>query len=264
MGAPPGGERAMFAVVGRQVIGLLAFIGEEATLLVQVLSFLVRGRVSAARALEQMATAGTGSLPIAALTLLLVGMAWSWQTAALTVQFGANSLFGGATALAITRELGPALCGVVVAARIGAAYAAELGTMAVTEQVDALRTLAIDPTYYLVVPRLVACTLMLPVLIVFADGAGLFGAYLLSSHFGISSGEFIASIQQWLSWHDVYGGIIKGFFFGALIALIGCHQGLRTTGGAAGVGRATVRSVVFSIIAIYLANLLLTAAIYAI
>ncbi len=249
--------------VGRSVMAFVAFIGDEAILLFRALAFLVRGRIGAARTLEQMAIAGTDSLPIVVLTLLFVGMAWSWQTAALTVQFGASSLFGGGTALAVTRELGPALCGVVVAARIGAAYAAEIGTMTVTEQVDALRSLAINPTYYLVVPRLIACTLMLPVLVVFADAAGLFGASLLSSHFGISRGEFTASIQQLLSWHDVYGGIIKGIFFGALIALIGCRQGLRTTGGAAGVGRATISSVVLSIIAIYFANLILTAIIYA-
>jgi phospholipid/cholesterol/gamma-HCH transport system permease protein len=253
----------MLSAVGRSVLAFLGFLGDEAALLYRALTFLVRGRVGAARTIEQMAVAGTDSLPIVVVTLFLVGMAWSWQTASLTVQFGATSLFGGGTALAVTRELGPALCGVVVAARIGAAYAAELGTMTVTEQVDALRSLAINPTYYLVVPRLVACTLMLPVLTVFADAAGIFGAYLLSSHFGISSGEYTASIAQWLSWPDISGGIIKAFFFGALIALIGCRQGLRATGGAAGVGQATISSVVFSIMAIYLANLVLTAALYA-
>jgi phospholipid/cholesterol/gamma-HCH transport system permease protein len=147
---------------------------------------------------------------------------------------------------------------VVVAARVGSAYAAELGTMAVTEQVDALRALAISPTYYLVVPRLIACTLMLPILTIVADASGVVGAYALSAHFGIARGEFTTSIQQWLSWGDVGGGLIKAVVFGVIIAMVGCRQGLRTTGGAAGVGTATTSAVVLSIVLIYAANLLLT------
>jgi phospholipid/cholesterol/gamma-HCH transport system permease protein len=253
----------MIAAVGRTVIAFLAFIGDEIVLLAGALSFLLRGRIGARRTLLQMSIAGADSLPIAAITLLLVGMAWSWHTAAITTQFGVTGYFGGGTAVAITRELGPALCGVVVAARIGSAYAAELGTMAVTEQVDALRALAINPTYYLVVPRLVACVFMLPALTLASDASGILGAYLLSSHFGIARGEYLASIRQWLEWEDVYGGIVKAVVFGAIIALVGCRQGLRTTGGAAGVGVATTTSVVISIVLIYLANLALTALLYA-
>jgi phospholipid/cholesterol/gamma-HCH transport system permease protein len=253
----------MLAAIGRAVISAVAFFGDEFILFASALSFLCRGRVGARRTIDQMAVAGTDSLPIVIITLLLVGMAWSWHTATYLVQFGATSYFGGGTAIAVTRELGPALCGVVVAARIGAAYAAEIGTMTVTEQVDALRALAIDPSYFLIVPRLVASALMLPVLTIVADASGMFGAYLISSNFGISSGAYIASIQQWLTPHDVYGGIIKAFFFGIIIALVGCRQGLRTRGGAAGVGRATISSVVLSIVLIYSANMVLTARIYA-
>lgn len=252
----------MVAAVGRAVIALLSFVGDEIVLLVSALRFLVRGRVGAGRAIVQMSIAGTDSLPIAAITLLLVGMAWSWHTASITVEFGVTGYFGGSTAIAVTRELGPALCGVVVAARIGSAYAAEIGTMTVTEQVDALRALAINPTYYLVVPRLLACMIMLPVLTIVADASGILGAYLLSAHFGIARGEYLASIRQWLAWEDVYGGIIKAVVFGAIIALVGCRQGLRTRGGAAGVGVATISAVVTSIVLIYAANLTLTAIIY--
>jgi len=252
----------MVAAVGRMAIAFLAFVGDEVMLLAGALGFLLRGKMGARRTLVQMSIAGTDSLPIAVITLLLVGLAWSWHTATITVEFGMTSYFGGSTAIAITRELGPALCGVVVAARIGSAYAAELGTMAVTEQVDALRALAISPVYYLVVPRLLACLLMLPLLTIVSDASGLFGAYLLSSHFGIARGEYFASIRQWLEWPDVSGGILKAFFFGAIIALVGCRQGLRTTGGAAGVGAATISSVVLSIVLIYAANLALTAILY--
>jgi len=253
----------MLAAIGRPVISVVSFFGDESLLFANALAFLVRGKVGARRTIDQMAVAGTDSLPIVITTLLLVGMAWSWHTATYLVQFGATSYFGGGTAIAVTRELGPALCGVVVAARIGAAYAAEIGTMTVTEQVDALRTLAINPNYFLVVPRLVASAVMLPILTIVADASGMFGAYLISSSFGISSGAYIASIQQWLSPHDVYGGVIKAFVFGIIIALVGCRQGLRTRGGAAGVGRATISSVVLSIVLIYAANMALTVLIYA-
>jgi phospholipid/cholesterol/gamma-HCH transport system permease protein len=253
----------MLATLGRGAIAVLAFVGDEAILLASALAFLFRGRIGARRTLDQMSIAGTDSLPIVIITLLLVGMAWSWHTATYLVRFGATSYFGGGTAIAVARELGPALCGVVVAARIGAAYAAEIGTMTVTEQVDALRALAINPSYYLVAPRLVATSLMLPVLTVVADAAGIVGAYLISANFGISTTAYLASIHEWLTPHDVYGGIIKAFVFGIIIALVGCRQGLRTRGGAAGVGRATITSVVLSIVLIYAANMVMTVLIYA-
>jgi phospholipid/cholesterol/gamma-HCH transport system permease protein len=252
----------MVAAVGRQVIAGVSFAGDQFLLLSQALSFLFRGRLGLRRTLQQMAIAGTDSLPIVIVTLLFVGMAWAWHTATYMVRFGATSYFGGSTAVAIARELGPALCGVVVAARVGSAFAAELGTMTVTEQVDALRALAVNPVYYLVVPRLVACIVMLPILTLVADAAGLFGAFALSMYIGVGPSEYINSVQRWLTPDNLYGGVAKTFFFGLIIALVGCRQGLRTTGGAAGVGRATISAVVLSIVLIYAANLLLTALIY--
>jgi phospholipid/cholesterol/gamma-HCH transport system permease protein len=252
----------MVAAIGRQVLAALDFTGDAMLLLARSAAFLARGKVGARRALQQMAIAGTDSLPIVIVTLFFVGMAWGWHTAAYMVRFGAASYFGGGTAVAIARELGPALCGVVVAARVGSAYAAELGTMKVTEQVDALRALAVSPVRYLVVPRLLACAIMLPVLAIIGDTAGLTGAFLLSVHFGVSPGEYLSSVQQWLTPLNLYGGIAKTFVFGLIIALVGCRQGLRATGGAAGVGRATISAVVLSIVLIYATNLLLTAAIY--
>jgi phospholipid/cholesterol/gamma-HCH transport system permease protein len=252
----------MLQAVGAQVIAGIAFVGDEAIILGRALRCLASGRVGWRRFLQQTAVAGTDSLSVAALTLFLVGMAWSWHAAAYMVRFGAASYFGGSTAVAITRELGPALCGVVVAARVGAAFAAELGTMAVTEQVDALRALAVNPVYYLVVPRLLACTVVLPLLTIAADAAGILGAFWLASSFGVSSSEYLNSMQQWLGYRDVLGGVGKTAVFGVIIALVGCRQGLRAAGGAEGVGRAAVSSVVLSIVLIYAANLLLTAAIF--
>jgi len=248
----------MVGAVGRQVTAAVAFVGDQVLLLASATGYIARGRLGLRRTLDQMAIAGTDSLPIVAVTMLFVGMAWGFNTARYLVQFGAASYYGGSTSLAIARELGPALCGVVVAARVGSAFAAQLGTMTVTEQIDALHALAVNPIYYLVVPRLVACVIMLPVLIVVADATGIFGAFIISINGGITSGVYASSIQQWLGEMDLYGGIAKGFFFGAIIALVGCRQGLRTTGGAEGVGRATISAVVLSIVLIYGANLLLT------
>ncbi len=252
----------MLRAIGSQVVAAVDFFGDSVLLLVRSLSYLSRGRVGLRRTAQQMAVAGSDSLPIVVVTLLCVGMAWGWHTAVLMVRFGASSYFGGGTAVAIARELGPALCGVVVAARVGSAFAAELGTMTVTEQVDALRALAISPIRFLVLPRLMACVIMLPLLAVIADAAGILGAFAVSAHFGVSSGEYIASVQQWLSPRDLYGGVAKTVVFGLIIALVGCRQGLRATAGAAGVGRATTSAVVLSIVLIYAANLLLTAAIF--
>jgi len=252
----------MLTAIGRQVLAALVFAGDQVLLVKQSLGYLLRGQWGFRRTLHQMAVAGTDSLPIVIVTLFFVGMAWGWHTATYMVRFGATSYFGGGTAVAMAKELGPALCGVVVASRIGSAYAAELGTMTVTEQVDALRALAVDPVRFLVVPRLIACVIMLPLLTVVADAAGISGAFLLSAKFGVSSGEYITSVERWLTPHNLFGGILKAVVFGLIIALVGCRQGLRTTGGAAGVGRATISAVVISIVLIYAANLLLTTIIF--
>ena len=252
----------MIQAVGHQVFAVMDFIGDQVILLVRSMGYLLRGYAGGRRTLQQMAIAGTDSLPIAAVTLFFVGMAWGYHAAGYMIRFGATGYIGGTTAVAIARELGPALCGVVVAARVASAFAAELGTMTVTEQVDALRALAVNPVRYLVVPRVIACVTMLPLLTLASVAAGIFGAFLFTSYAGVSPAEYLVSIQQWLTPKDVYGGIAKTFVFGLIIALVGCRQGLRTTGGAAGVGRATISAVVLSIVLIYMANFFLTALIF--
>ena len=252
----------MIQAVGHQVLAVMDFIGDQVILLVRSIGYLLRGYAGGRRTLQQMAIAGTDSLPIAAVTLFFVGMAWGYHAAGYMIRFGATGYIGGTTAVAIARELGPALCGVVVAARVGSAFAAELGTMTVTEQVDALRALAVNPVRYLVVPRVIACVTMLPLLTLASVAAGIFGAFLFTSYAGVSPAEYVVSIQHWLTPKDLYGGIAKTFVFGLIIALVGCRQGLRTTGGAAGVGRATISAVVLSIVLIYMANFVLTALIF--
>jgi phospholipid/cholesterol/gamma-HCH transport system permease protein len=166
-------------------------------------------------------------------------------------------------AVALTRELAPVLTALIVAGRIGAAITAELGTMAVTEQIDALQTLATNPVKYLVVPRFLALAIMLPVLTVYADIIGIFGGYFICvSKLGIGSQMYINMTLDALVVKDVMTGLIKTVFFGMIVALVGCYEGMRTKGGAEGVGRATTISVVTSFILIIATDCFFTALFY--
>ena len=163
----------------------------------------------------------------------------------------------------LARELAPVLTGVVLAGRVGAAITAEIGSMKVTEQIDALRVMATNPIAYLVVPRLIACVFMLPVLVVFGDIIGTIGGYLVATLYaGIGSFTYLHSIKVFVVVNDVTGGLIKSMFFGAIIALIGCYKGLNTAQGAEGVGRATTGSVVTSMILIFISNYFLSLILY--
>ena len=181
---------------------------------------------------RQMAKLGADSLPIVMMTILFTGMVFSVQTAKEFVRFGASSSVGGIVAIAMGRELVPVLTGVVVAGRIGAAIAAEIGTMKVTEQIDALKVMATNPTTYLVVPRFLAIVLMMPVLIVFAEP------------------------------FDMVGGMLKSAVFGGIIAIVACYKGLGAKQGAEGVGIATTGSVVLSIVLIFITNYFLSILLY--
>lgn len=213
--------------------------------------------------LMQMAHLGVDSLPIVMLTILFTGMVVTLQTANTFIEYGAQSTVGGVVAIAMGRELGPVLTGVVLAGRVGAAITAEISTMKVTEQIDALKVMAVNPIGYLVVPRLLACMCMLPLLVVFGDIIGTLGGYLVAVYYaGINSLTFTQSILQFTELHDVTGGMIKSVFFGAIIALVGCYQGMYAPAGAVGVGKATTESVVQSIILIFMFNCILSWILY--
>jgi phospholipid/cholesterol/gamma-HCH transport system permease protein len=250
------------AGVGRTATAALSFVGDSLALLVELFGHLGRGRLGWRRLLAQMAVVGPDSLSIALITLLFAGMVFGLHTSSQMVRFGMQGYVGGMVALTVAREMGPVLTGIVVAARVGSAFAAEIGTMVVTEQVDALRALATSPTRYLVLPRTLACVVVLPLLTLVADFAGGLGGYVIARLAGVSSAEFLASAQQWLGGLDLFGGLAKSLVFGGIIALVGCRQGLRTQGGAAGVGRATTSAVVLSIVLIYVSNYFLSAFIY--
>jgi phospholipid/cholesterol/gamma-HCH transport system permease protein len=170
---------------------------------------------------------------------------------------------GAVVGLAICRELAPVLTGVVVAARGGSAIAAEIGSMKVSEQIDALRSLAVDPVEYLVPPRLLAAIIMLPVVGAIADLAGICGGYLVAVHVeGVPASTFPDSIYQYLVPSDFFLGLLKTVFFGLIVAIVSCHQGFKTRGGATDVGWATTNAVVISIVLIYIADYFLASAFF--
>lgn len=212
--------------------------------------------------LQQMAHLGVDSLPIVMLTLLFTGMVLTLQIAVEFIKFGAQSTIGGIVTIAMGRELGPVLVGVVSAGRIGAAVTAELSTMKVTEQIDALKVMATDPIGYLVVPRFIACMLMLPLLLVFGDIIGTVGGWVVANYYGISTFVYTQSINTLVILHDFTGGLVKAIVFGAIIAVIACYYGLHADNGAEGVGKAVTKSVVDSIVAIFLFNCFLSMLLY--
>jgi phospholipid/cholesterol/gamma-HCH transport system permease protein len=225
----------------------------------QVIVHLIKTRVHRRNTLEQMAVVGTDSLLIALVTASFVGMVFTIQVAREFINFGATTAVGGVLALALARELSPVLTAVVLAGRVGSAFAAEIGTMRVTEQIDALYMLKTDPIDYLVIPRLLACSLMLPILTVFALIAGIAGGVFISSNlYDISQSVFLDSIRSFVQVWDIVSASLKGVIFGALIAVIGCSWGLTTTGGAKGVGQSTTTAVVTSLLAIFIANFFLS------
>ncbi|HEY9752691.1 MAG TPA: MlaE family lipid ABC transporter permease subunit [Coleofasciculaceae cyanobacterium] len=225
----------------------------------QVLVHVLAGKINRRNTIDQMAMVGLESLLIALLTAMFVGMVFTIQVAREFISLGASSTVGGVLAIALARELSPVLTAVIIAGRVGSAFAAEIGTMRVTEQVDALYMLKTDPIDYLVIPRVIACCVMLPLLTILSLFTGLAGGMLIASHFyGLSQAVFLDSARLFLSTWDVCSAPIKGFFFGALIAVIGSSWGLTTTGGAKGVGQSTTTAVVTSLLAIFISNFFLS------
>ncbi|QEQ01808.1 MlaE family lipid ABC transporter permease subunit [Thermosynechococcus sp. QKsg1] len=229
----------------------------------QVIFYLVRGRIALRNSIEQMALVGPASLSVALITAAFVGMVFTIQVAREFITFGATSAVGGVLAIALARELGPVLTAVVLAGRVGSAFAAEIGTMKVTEQIDALYMLGTDPVDYLVVPRFIACVLMLPILNILALVTGLWGGLMIADYlYGIPRGVYIESIQNFLQTWDLWSSIIKSGIFGGVVAIIGCNWGITTTGGAKGVGQSTTAAVVISLLAIFILNFFLSWALF--
>jgi phospholipid/cholesterol/gamma-HCH transport system permease protein len=248
----------VFEEVGRDTTGFFEYAGGLTTLLGHAASFIFRLRVRVGETLQQAYHLGVQSWAIVLLTSLFTGMVFSLESANQAVQYGFGNLVGGAVAFTMARELGPLLSAIVVAGRSGAAISAELGSMVVTEQVDALQALGLSPVRMLVVPRLLAMIAMLPLLTIIAEVVGMLGGmYIAQIYAHISNESFINSARS-LPFGDVLRGLVKSLVFAIIIAGVGCYNGLQTRGGAAGVGRSTTSAVVTAIILIFAFNFALS------
>lgn len=247
------------APIGRMFLEFLAAIGRLILFVWAAMGCMLRPPYYTKMLFKQMIEIGYYSLPVVGMTTLFTGAALALQTYSGFSRFNAESSIAIVVVLAITRELGPVMAGLMVAGRIGAAYAAEIGTMRVTEQIDALVTLSTDPYKYLVLPRLLAGMLMLPFLVAVGDTIGVFGGYLVSIHeLGFSPGPYLKSTFEFLEVKDVVSGLYKASAFGFIVALMGSYHGFHSKGGAQGVGTATTHAVVSSSILILLCNYFMT------
>ncbi|MGL5508926.1 MAG: MlaE family lipid ABC transporter permease subunit, partial [Microcoleaceae cyanobacterium] len=225
----------------------------------QVMVHILQGKIYRRNTIEQMAIVGPESLLIALVTATFVGMVFTIQVTREFLVFGAGNFSGGVLALTLGRELSPVLTAVVIAGRVGSAFAAEIGTMKVTEQIDALYMLKTDPVDYLVIPRVIACTLMVPVLNLICLVAAIAGGMVVAEQmYDIPQKVFLESVRLFLTPWDLFSSLIKAGVFGALIAVIGTSWGLTTEGGAKGVGQSTTAAVVTSLLSIFIINFFLS------
>jgi len=248
---------------GRKCVFFMRYIGSIIFLFVETIFFMFTPPLKIGRVFEQMYKVGVQSLPIVFLTSLFTGMVLGLQSAYQMQKVSAEMYIGSLVSLSMTRELGPVLTALVVAGRVGASITAEIGTMKVTEQLDALQTLATNPTKYLVVPRFIALVIMLPLLTLYSDIVGIVGGYLIATaKLHISHALYMKATWDPLKFKDVFTGLLKATIFGAIVCIVACYEGSRAEGGAEGVGKATTLSVVTSFILIVSADCLLTAIFY--
>ncbi|MCG3119648.1 MAG: putative phospholipid ABC transporter permease protein MlaE [bacterium] len=235
------------STVGRLVITLIEQSGAIFILLGKILRSSIHLWRNRHLVLDQMLLIGVYSLPLVSIIAVFTGAVSAWQAAYQFEGLVSLDYLGAGTSTAIFIELGPVLTGIILAGRVGSSIAAELGTMKVTEQIDALESLAIDPVHYLALPRFCAATIMTPVLTIFADFVALLGAFIVTNVLlGQSAHIFFDSAQSTFELRSLLGGLTKAVVFGATIALIGCYVGFQTSGGAEGVGRATIQAFVLS------------------
>lgn len=248
---------------GYLVVNFIRYIGQLTILLGQTIYFIFVPPFKSERFLIQAKRVGPGSFFISSLVAFFIGMIIALQMAYQMVKLSAEIYIPNVVAVSLTRELGPVLTALIVAGRIGAGITAEIGSMAVTEQVDALKAFAVNPIKYLVVPRFLALIVMLPVLTIFAILVGILGGFVICVHkLFISPAMYINMVIQAVAIKDIVTGLTKTIFFGAIIALVGCHQGLIVRGGADGVGRSTTISVVIAFILIIMTDCLFTTLFY--
>ncbi|QSQ26249.1 ABC transporter permease [Pyxidicoccus parkwayensis] len=243
---------------GKGLIDIVSTLGGLASMGFDVFRWAVRPPYRLTNLFAQLDFVGVGSIFIVALTGTFTGMVFALQTSTAFALFDAESLVGPTVALTLTRELAAVFSALMVTMRAGSAMCTELGTMRVTEQVDALETMAVNPVQYLLVPRVLAGLLMVPALTMLFNTTGMGGAYLVAvGALGISPGTFLSRTQQWMAPMDVYEGLVKGAVFGLSVALICCYKGYNASGGAKGVGQATTEAMVASALSIFILDFIL-------
>lgn len=253
----------LFIDLGRRIVGFLYFFGGLSNLAIQTVYLTFKPPYKYDHIIEQSKRAGYESFPIVSVVALFIGFIFALQSAYFMQRLGSEMYIASLVALAIVRELGPVITALVVAGRVGASHTAELGSMQVTEQIDALETLATNPIKYLVVPRFVSLGLMLPILTLYANIIGILGSYLICVYkLGITSSMYMNITFTSLAYKDLFTGLFKAWVFGMIIALVSCYEGFNVSGGAEGVGKATTRSVVISFLMILAADCLFTALFY--
>ena len=245
--------------IGRNTIEIIREMGRISILLIEAFFWMVLPPYRFKAVIKQMEFVGVKSIYVVVLTGIFAGGVLALQSHHGFKLFGAETLVGSVVALSMTRELGPVLTALMVNGRAGSAMAAELGTMRVTEQIDALYVMAANPIKYLIVPRVIAGIIMLPVLTIVSDFLGILGGYFVGVVLlNINSGMFVANILQYLELDDIFHGLTKSIFFGLILTHIGCYKGFYTVGGAEGVGKATTQAVVLSSVIILIGDYILT------
>lgn len=254
---------AFLVAIGAFVLQGLAAVGRIARFAWGVVTRAFVPPWYPAKLFEQMVSIGWFSLPVVGLTALFTGSALAQQIYIGGSRFNAASTVPAVTVIGIVRELGPVLGGLMVAGRVSSAMAAELGTMRVTEQIDALATLRTDPFRYLILPRVIAAVLVLPFLVLVSNALGVMGGWLLATQrLGFNSANYLTTTAKYLKWDDVASSLVKAAVFGFIVALMGCYHGFNSSGGAEGVGRATTDAVVSAFILILLSNLIITVIVF--
>ncbi|MFK7930517.1 MAG: MlaE family ABC transporter permease [Myxococcota bacterium] len=245
---------------GRSVLGFVEEFGRVGKIAALGFLNLFRLPLRLGLTIRQMEFIGVQSLPIIALTAFFTGAVFTLQSYRAFALFGAEGYVGGTVGISLAKELGPTLTGLLVAGRAGSAMAAEIGAMRVSEQIDALDAMAVDPINYLVKPRLLASAIVTPLLTGVFDIVGVIGSWVVATYvLGMDWPMFSVRLKEWVDWEDIGGGLIKGFVFGIIIAIVACYKGYYTTGGAEGVGKATTTSVVVASVSILVTNYFLAA-----
>lgn len=247
--------------IGRNILNFLQVVGEMLKLLGQTVYFFREAPRNMQSIYAQMVIIGYETLPVASVMAFFVGMVLALQTGSELQKYGTQDIIGAIVGLSMVRELGPVMTSFLVAGRVGSAMAAEIGVMKVYEEIDALRTLDINPVRYLSMPRLIACLICVPALTLYANCVGMAGGALISHlhpKIFISYATYYDSLKTALKFKEIGSGLVKSFFFGGIISLVGCYVGFITSGGARGIGRSTTRAVVLSFMLILVADYFLT------